>query len=377
MRVMYIAPRFHTNQIDIIKGWIKHGDEVCFVSHYRGKTEDYTYLEPIVIGYSKLFLLFYKFYTKILFPQKANAGDVKLKLGFPPIGKLEKVIKEFQPDIVILREKSVYSMCAYHYCRKNNIKAILYNQSPVWEDEIKNDLPHRVVNAMCPEKRMTPVLGKQTQDKVKESNACYIPFVMEPRYSWQGKKYEEARAIKIFSVGKYEERKNHKLLLQAIEEISKEFSVQLVIAGECSTEFHKKYFQELVNIIEEKNMGGIVTLFQNLNRIQMEEQYKKADLFIIPSTKEPASISQLEAMAYSLPVICADKNGTACYVEEGVNGYLFRDNDMQSLKERISGLLGEPDKIKTMGRESYRLVLEKYQFEQYYQNIQKLIETIE
>ena len=77
------------------------------------------------------------------------------------------------------------------------------------------------------------------------------------------------------------------------------------------------------------------------------------------------------------PVICADKNGTACYVEEGVNGYLFRDNDMQSLKERISGLLGEPDKIKTMGRESYRLVLEKYQFEQYYQNIQKLIETIE
>ena len=105
----------------------------------------------------------------------------------------------------------------------------------------------------------------------------------------------------------------------------------------------------------------------------IRDRYTKADLFIIPSTKEPASISQLEAMSYSLPVICADKNGTACYVEEGVNGYLFRDNDMQSLKERMSWLLEEPEKIKTMGKESYRLVLEKYQFEQYYEEIQKIV----
>ena len=28
MRVAYVAPRFHTNQVPIIKGWVEDGDEV-------------------------------------------------------------------------------------------------------------------------------------------------------------------------------------------------------------------------------------------------------------------------------------------------------------------------------------------------------------
>lgn len=370
---MYIAPRFHTNQIDIIKGWLKHGDQVCFVSHYQGKTEDYSYLEPVVMGYSKLFMIFYGFYTKILFPQKATAGDIKLRLGFPPIKKLKRVVGKFQPDIVILREKSVYSMCAYHYCRKYNIKAILYNQSPVWEDGGKSDFLHKLVNKLCPEKRMTPVLGEERANKVKDKNTYYVPFVMEPKVSPENREYQEGQVIRIFSVGKYEERKNHKMLLQAVEELGKKFSIKLTIAGECSTEFHKRYFKELCDEIEKKNMGDMVELFQNLNREQMAEHYKKTDVFIIPSTNEPASISQLEAMAYSVPVICSDKNGTACYVEEGKNGYLFQDNNLQSLKERILRLLENPEEVKSMGKESYRLIMEKYQFEQYYEKIQKIV----
>ncbi len=376
MRVMYIAPRFHTNQIDIIKGWAEHGDQVCFVSHYQGKTENYSYLEPVVLGYSKFFLWFHKFYTKVLFPGKPNAGDIKLRLGFPPMRKLANVIRGFHPDIVILREKSVYSMCAYHYCKKYNIKSILYNQSPLWENEIKNDFFHKLVNALCPEKRMTPVLGEKTPDKIKDRNAFYVPFVMEPKVSPQNKKQKEEQTIQIFSVGKYEERKNHKMLLQAAEEISKKFPIKLVIAGECSTEFHEKYFRELSDEIEEKNMGKTVTLFQNLNREQMAEQYKEADVFIIPSTREPASISQLEAMAYSLPVICSDKNGTACYVEEGVNGYLFRDNDVQSLIRVVVKMIEDSEKMRSMGKESYGLIMEKYQFVQYYEKVKKIIHLI-
>lgn len=39
MNIVYIAPMFHTNQMPIVKGWVEHGDQVCFICQYRGKTE--------------------------------------------------------------------------------------------------------------------------------------------------------------------------------------------------------------------------------------------------------------------------------------------------------------------------------------------------
>ena len=116
-----------------------------------------------------------------------------------------------------------------------------------------------------------------------------------------------------------------------------------------------------------------MTLLANLNRQQVAEQYRKADLFVIPSTREPASISQLEAMAFSLPVVCGDKNGTACYVENGVNGWQFRDNQKASLKEVLDKMVGSPEQLQKMGQESYRLIQEKYQIENYLEGIETLL----
>lgn len=375
MRVMYIAPRFHTNQLDIIRGWLEHGDQVCFVSHYKGRTEDYTDIKPVVIGYSKLFQLFYFFYVNIIFKNKADAANIKLKCGFPPIGKIGKIIKEFQPDVVIIREKSVYSIFSYLSCRKQKVKSILYNQSPVWEDEIKTDLPHEIVNLFSPKYRMTPVWGKENSKKVRDNNVYYIPFVMRPRFEPEEKYANngDKNSIEIFEVGKYEERKNHKMMVEIINELKDKFPVHLSIAGECSTVFHQKYFKELEQMIKKYHLEERITLHKNLDTKEMEKEYKKADVFVIPSTKEPASISQLEAMAFSLPVICGDKNGTACYVEHGINGYLFQDNDYESLKNTIEKMISNRNKMIQMGTESYGLILEKYQFKKYYKKIMEIL----
>ena len=62
MRILYIAPRYHTNQIPIMEGLTEHGHQVCFVSHYAGRIEDYSCITPIIAGYSKVFLIFEKLY---------------------------------------------------------------------------------------------------------------------------------------------------------------------------------------------------------------------------------------------------------------------------------------------------------------------------
>ena len=59
MRFLYVAPRYHTNQVPIIRGLKRKGHEVCFLSQYAGKVEDYSDLTPTVIGYSGFFLFFF------------------------------------------------------------------------------------------------------------------------------------------------------------------------------------------------------------------------------------------------------------------------------------------------------------------------------
>ncbi len=374
MRFLYIAPRYHTNQIPIMKGLKEHGHEVCFISHYAGRIEDYSYVTPIVAGYSKLFLLFEKFYTKVLKRKDSMASNMKLKYGFPPLGKIEKLVKEFAPDVVIIRERSVYSIFAYLSIRKYPCSKILYNQSPYWEKEIKNDLPHKLVRSLLPKVRMTPVMGKKGEGYVNEPGSVFIPFVMVPKLSPEEKDWFVNDSIHLFCVGKYEKRKNIHMLLEAIKEIKNDYSIKVTVAGECSNQFQMEYKQDLGKYIIENELSECVLLLTNLTRVQMENEYRKSDLFVIPSTKEPASISQLEAMSFSLPVICGDKNGTACYVKDGETGYLFKDNDRASLLRALKRMLEDKSKLMQMGENGYKKILNDCNYELYYRGIMECVE---
>jgi len=66
MRFLYIAPRCHNNQMSILKGLVERGHEVCFISHYQGLTEDYSYVKPVVLGYSSLYRMIDFLYVKVI-----------------------------------------------------------------------------------------------------------------------------------------------------------------------------------------------------------------------------------------------------------------------------------------------------------------------
>ena len=369
MRFLYIAPRYHTNQAPIMKNLIENGHEVCFLSHYQGRIEDYSAVRPVILGYSKLFSLWESFYVKVLHRNSSKAVDMKLKFGFPPIGKVRRKVKEFAPDIMIIRERSVYSIVTCLACKDLHIPSILYNQSPLWEKEIKNDLAHRLVRAALPKVRMTPVMGVEGHGHVREEGAVFIPFVIEPKLKPELKQWFQGGKIHILCIGKYERRKNIRMLLEIFEELYQQYSLTLTVAGECSSKFHKEYKLQQEDFIEEHHLQTNVKLLQNLTRNEIDGLYRQADLFVIPSTDEPASISQMEAMAFSVPVICSDTNGTACYVKDGESGYLFQDNNKEALKETILRMVSDRERMVVMGSKSYKEVENNCSFSRYYDSV--------
>lgn len=382
MRFLYVAPRYHTNQTDIMKGLVEHGHEVCFISHYAAIIEDYSYVTPIVLGYSRLYQMLDYLYVHVIHRKKPEAIVFKIQHGFPPMRRLKKLICDFKPDIVILRERSVYSMAAYLVCRRKGYPCILYNQNPLWSEPAKTDPAHRIAALLSPKVRMTPVMGiKRPGTSIKE-NDYFVPFVMEPRKAPEERSYFADDTVHILCIGKYEPRKHHIMLLQTVEELlgrhdaRTDLKIHVTLIGEATMPFQKENCELVRRYVTDHHMQDIVTIKTNVPRDQMEAEYLTADLYVIPSTREMASVSQLEAMSYSLPVICSDTNGTACYVEDGVTGYQFKDCDQTDLQRRLELMLSDRERMKEMGAAGYQAIKEKYNFENYFNTVMQMREKI-
>lgn len=377
MRVLYVAPRYHTNQIPVVKGWLENGDRVMFMSQFRSTPEDYSVLEPVVLGYYGWIEAAIHAVSRIRYGRQYTLEKevaIKIKLGIPPLQKMKGYLKEFAPDVVILRERSLYNIPFYLYCRKRKISCILYNQSPVWDVPGRdNGLGHRILMQCLPRYRMTPVLGKAEKGNVKTENSFYVPFVIEPHIDKNARTYLSDGVIRIVCVGRYEDRKNLFMLIDVLNELKERYQLCTTIIGEATDDFQKDYYRRLQERVKEYGLEKEISLLKNLSQSEIYQAYREADLFVLPSTRERASVSQLEAMSCGVPVICSDTNGTSCYVIDGENGYVFRDMDKRDLKDKIECVVANKEKLVQMGRNGYNEVIEKYQFPNYRQKILDII----
>lgn len=377
MKVMYIAPRFHTNQSAVVKGWLERGDEVLFISYYTAIIEDYSCIKPIVLGFSPLYELFDKFYMDVLHRKDLAAATFKINHGLPPIRKLRRIIKSWQPDIIIMRDRTLYTIAAYLTGRKS--RCILYNQSPMWDDPPKRDFAHKIVRKLTPKYRMTPVMGKKGPGKLIGEKTYFVPFAVEAKVPPEEKNYFQEDRINILCIGKFEPRKHHMMLMDVVKEINSESGegFHLTIIGEATNRHQKEFLKKVETHRTENHYEDLVTLLTNVPRNETDCYYRDADVFVIPSTDEMASISQLEAMGFAVPVICSDTNGSACYVKEGEWGCLFRDCDKEDLKRKLQLLVKDRKQIVKMGAAAYRAVLENYTFKNYYEGIQTILKDME
>lgn len=376
MRFLYVAPRYHTNQMDIMKGLVEHGHEVRFISHYAAIIEDYSYVTPIVLGYSPLYKVFDFLYMKVIHRKDPTAVVFKIQHGFPPMRKLRRLICDFAPDVVILRERSLYSMAAYHICRQKGYPCILYNQNPLWSAPAKSDWIHRLVDRFSPKVRMTPVMGMKKAGTAIRPEDYFVPFVTQVQCAPDKREYFRDGTIHILCIGKYEIRKHHLMLLRVAERLKDKYRIHLTLVGEATNHFQKEYCEQVRQYVREHHMEDMAVVKTNIARRDMEKEYLAADLYVIPSTLEMASVSQLEAMSYALPVIVSDTNGTACYVEEGVTGFWFKDCDEEDLFRAVDEMLSDRARMRKMGAAGYRAVEEKYNFENYYDTVMRMKERI-
>lgn len=372
LRVLFTAPRFHTNQHYPVKSLLDAGHEVAFFALRRGGSEEYSALTPRVFGHSPLF----DAVARVL--GKGRSERFMFYFAFPPVLQFLREVRAFKPSVVIVRNpNSAYGVLSLLAAKVARAKVIFYTQGAKYRrmsafKQFVRSLPPALFGAQW----ITPVLGTPGPGSSTFGRMHYVPFVVSPGTPPEQKVWFRGGMINVMTVGKFQPRKNHILLLHAVKELSRAFQIRLTIVGECTTAAHREELERVQVCVEDLGMRELVEIKMNLSYSEVQELYAVHDLFVLPSSAESAAVSILEAMAHCLPVICSDSNGTRCYIEEGQNGYVFESDNLQDLIGKIRLIIEDRSQLVDMGRKSYQLVLERHLPERYAEAIYRIVRGV-
>lgn len=382
MKILFVAPRFHTNQYQIVKSLVDKGHDVNIMAQFYGKSEDHSVIKPQLIKKSLLGKAIHKFLESRY--DVNTVKNKKIQLFLPSLFDLFRQIKSFNPEVVILRNRNLTSLFSYMVCKIVGVKAVLvYNQTPLYtfessKNNFKNFRKKLVREYLFPKIRITPVLTRndqQSNEKIKriDKYAYFVPFIANAEDVIKTRTYFSNNKINLLEVGKYRDYKNHFLLVDAVDLIQDKQDLSTTIVGQVTNEEEEKYFNELKKYINSKNLENYIHLRKNIRYQEMSNIYKQSDIFILTSKAEIASISVLEAMANGMPTISTDANGTASYIEEGHSGYLFKTKDAYDLALKLEKVIKDRNNIRNLGQTAFENIKNNYSFSNYYEALNEVL----
>lgn len=169
----------------------------------------------------------------------------------------------------------------------------------------------------------------------------YIPGVGVDTKRFRGaavnrESYRESLGIKadqilILAVGELSRRKNHQVIIKALEK-AKISQAVFMICGNAMTDANTK--DELEQLAKEK---GIDLRLMGL-RDDIPQICKCADIGVMPSTREGLGLSGIEMLASGLPVVASNVHGIVDYITDGIDGYLCDPFDADAFAEAIKKL---------------------------------------
>ncbi len=271
-------------------------------------------------------------------------------------------MRKLAPDVVVVRHPDTwYGRLAVVTAKLNGCTVVYYTQAALHRPL---DSLRRFVNSFrawaAGAHWITPVLGDPDRYPPAVGAMCYVPFVMEPQTAPDKRTWFAGDAVNVLSIGKFQRRKNHGLLLRAIDRLSARRPVRATVIGECTTAEHREELARLRRIGDAEGLGDRIRFETNLPYAEVQEEFARHDVFVLVSRDESAAVSHLEAMAHSLPVICSDANGTKCYVRPGENGFIVRTGDGEDLERRLEAIVSDRDRLVEMGARSYQLVVSEH-----------------
>ena len=161
----------------------------------------------------------------------------------------------------------------------------------------------------------------------------------------------------IAAVARFHPVKDHATLLRAFALVAAaRTDVDLLLAGDGALRADLTSLVERLGLAKRVRFLGV--------RSDVPDLLQAVEVFTLTSLSEAASLTLLEAMAASLPVVVTDVGGNPEIVRHGKEGLLAPRGDAEKIAAALLNLLNDPATAAAMGAAGRRRVEERYQLSQ-------------
>lgn len=357
------------------------------------------YWDPILTGIKRVFSEFKAFTVEP--SKKCTTSDFETKqaiysptflhdrkwLGYLTIlpfpGFILRLRRE-KPDVIIINEfnlMSLYVVLAKLLLRNSKI-LLLVESDPFCGKDVKISRIHYKYRRFIA-KRVDYILTnnaigkKYLVDKLdlpenKVMAAPYMTSVPPGNYKLVGSKSVSAsEKIKFLFVGQLIERKGIDFALQAFARLSPSVKskVRFDIIGDGELR------DQLTELAQKLDLTDVVTFHGHVNFSELEQYYKNAHCFVLPTRHDYRALVGFEAIAYQLPVIDSSHDGARSeIVEEGKNGYIVEPENIDDFSRILEQVVEHSGALPEFSKHS-QMLSERFTPDKAVENICRAIKT--
>ncbi|RGT94549.1 TIGR04157 family glycosyltransferase [Parabacteroides distasonis] len=262
----------------------------------------------------------------------------------------------------------------------HRLRSILNGKEDVWSEDIRYSFEEERTNYMKMDRIISLSnymrdllcqdygIGPTKIAVIPNGLSDVMPQTLADREKLKRKWYISNEERIILFVGRMDDIKGGTFLVKAFQKVLENYpGSRLVIVGNGN---YDSFLREAKNIQTKITFTGL------LDRSDLYELYRLADVGVVPSLFEPFGYVPVEMMMHELPIVATATSGLNEVVDEScglkVPLIVSPDNveiDTSLLAQKIIYLLQNPKEAKRLGKNGRKRYLEKYSSEVFGKNM--------
>lgn len=279
--------------------------------------------------------------------------------------KVYKIIKDFAPNVVISYLSGANMLACLIRLVGLKFKLIVSERSLTQKVDLRTRLKfflYRYSHYVVPNSYAERDFIAYHIPALRSKLVTITNFVDTERFLLRGDLLEENKPLRVLCVGSIRKVKNTLGVLLALKQVKDTgYDIRVDWIGNSLDD---NYYQECLQTIENFNLQDFFQFHPSTPNIQYE--YRKADLFCMPSLYEGFPNALCEAMTCGLPVIASRVSDNAYILGDDNNDYLFDPCSIEDMSACIIRFQKLPLEAKNLvGRKNRESALKKFSKESF------------
>ncbi len=284
---------------------------------------------------------------------------------------LFRILREIAPDLIhihtpvpglgdlvaLIADMKIPLVVTYH--AQSMRKGVWYLDVPVWlyEHTLMRVLLWLADEVVC----SSNAVRKEFLPFVLHKSSVVTPAVDGDLFSPDTDVHTDRDTLTLLAVNGLRRGEEHKGVRRLIDMLPALLQthpkVRLVIVGDGS---ERVGFEALAN---ERGVTSAISFVGAQDPVGMVAWYRRADIFLLPTTNDSFPTVILEAMACGVPVVSTTVGDIRDMIEEGESGYAVDPWDPYAFLDRVRTLCDDPALRRRMGARGRELVVAQHSWE--------------